>query len=78
MKKIFSKTLILATTLLTTLAMISPFGHKAQADVIKVDPNTSVFSEANSILIQKNPELTRFDFTTNIDSSRLRTWKVTG
>ncbi len=78
MKKIFSKTLILATTLITTLAMISPFGHKAQADVIKVDPNTSVFSEANSILIQKNPELTRFDFTTNIDSSRLRTWKVTG
>ena len=78
MKKIFSKTLILATTLLTTLAMISPFGHKAQADVIKVDPNTNVFSEANSILIQKNPQISRFDFTTNIDSSRLREWLVTG
>lgn len=78
MKKIFSKTLILATTLLTTLAMISPFGHKAQADVIKVDPNTSVFSEANSVLIQKNPQISRFDFTTNIDSSRLRKWLVTG
>lgn len=78
MKKIFSKTLILATTLLTTLAMISPFGHKAQADVIKVDPNTNVFSEANSILIQKNPQISRFDFTTNIDSSRRREWLVTG
>lgn len=78
MKKIFSKTLILATTLLTTLAMISPFGHKAQADVIKVDPNTNVFSEANSVLIQKNPQISRFDFTTNIDSSRLREWLVTG
>lgn len=78
MKKIFSKTLILATTLLTTLAMISPFGHKAQVDVIKVDPNTNVFSEANSVLIQKNPQISRLDFTTNIDSSRLREWLVTG
>ena len=78
MKKIFSKTLILATTLLTSLAMLSPFGHKAQAEVIKVDPNTNVFSEANSILIQKNPQISRFDFTTNVDSSRLREWLVTG
>ncbi|CAI3475272.1 isopeptide-forming domain-containing fimbrial protein [Enterococcus cecorum] len=78
MKKFFSKTMILATTLLTTLAMISPFGHKAQADVIKVDPNTNVFSEANSVLIQKNPKISKFEFTTNIDSSRLRNWQVTG
>ncbi|MGL6198967.1 MAG: isopeptide-forming domain-containing fimbrial protein [Lachnospiraceae bacterium] len=68
--RIISVLLVLIMVFTTGLFYI-----KADAAIKSVDPSSDVFDDANSLLIQKYPDIKGFSYTTNIAGSRMNVYE---